>query len=91
MTIGSNYDAVMHFNATWVKAVPEARELVNIAYQSRSKPAEQPILLESSQLQAILPLYVYCIERYHSAVMALAELSLAEHLHKEMMRLRAKP
>jgi len=87
--IGSNKEAVEHFNKALVAIIPAAKEIVNLAYIIRNTPADSPVLMEPEKLRlALIPLYDYCINRYKEATLALGETKLSAQLEAAHKRLR---
>ncbi|MCC2624436.1 MAG: polymerase beta domain protein region [Burkholderiales bacterium] len=87
--IGTNKDSVEHFNKMIATLIPEAKEIINSAYDLRNTPANSVAPINPEKLRiALLPLYVYCINRYQDATLALENMQLAnklELLEKEII------
>ncbi len=86
--IGSNLDAVEHFNQTWSELIPEVKDLVNIAYKVRALQPNQVVDIDVAILKkSLIPLYRYCINRYRDAMVALGNFELAKQLALEKEKL----
>lgn len=90
--ISSNLAAIEHFNKTaWCVSRPEVAEISNFAYKLRSTPADKAVEISVDLLKKVLlPLYDYCMSRYHEALLDLNCFELANKLEIERKKLITK-
>ncbi|MEM9242751.1 MAG: hypothetical protein AAGA27_01675 [Pseudomonadota bacterium] len=82
-TIGSNKDAVNHFNQSWkIALAEEVSEIINVAYKLRNTDPNQVVDYNVEQIKIFLPrLYLYCLNRYHKAI---ADISCSDDEKKRL-------
>ena len=86
--IGSNKDAVDHFNCSWGNQLPKTKNIVNLAYQMRNCSPYAEVKVDTHELKSsLIALHLYCIERYEQAVQNLGEFQEANRLKAEKERL----
>jgi len=88
-TIASNKDAVAYFNQVWRERLPgEVGELVNFAYQARSRPANEPVHYDEADFRlALQSLYKATINEYASAAARYDDNETAEKLRRHIEKI----
>ena len=90
--IGSNKDAVSHFNKIYGESLPQdVSRIINFAYKLRNNNPNEPVSLSLIILKkGLFVLYLECLNRYYEAVLKLGDTDTAKILKKEADKISRK-